>query len=275
VVSGASPSGYVVSGTDTPATTAGYVVSSTPASTSDYVVSSTSANTSSSSTVGACSFLTLNPGLYYHKSPPMFTYGYVVSGVPCERAASALAATSALERQGARTFPTTYSLWMKPTLPAVSVLPAMVHSAGCVLPVGPHSLDSLAMLLFKVPVTTLHSCCVCPVLLALVCSCFTPCLTFPLLTPHCCCCYCRTQPPAGISTEPQMCNIVVSVLTRSYVSTEKFPCRMQTLSPPELEEGCCYNAGGNGRRLSGWWAGRGLLSDWEKGVWTRRAMLHW
>jgi hypothetical protein len=121
VVSGAAPNGYVVSNTDTPATTAGYVVSGTPASTSGYVVSSTNANTSSSSGTGACSFLTINPGLYYHKTPPMFTYGYVVSGVPCERAQSALAATTALERAGARTFPTTYSLWMKPTLPAVSL----------------------------------------------------------------------------------------------------------------------------------------------------------
>lgn len=70
---------------------------------------------------GNCSFLTVSPGLYFHRSPPMFTYGYVVSGLPCQQAASALATTQALEKAGgARTFATTYSMWLKPTLPAVS-----------------------------------------------------------------------------------------------------------------------------------------------------------
>jgi hypothetical protein len=48
------------------------------------------------------------------------------------------------------------------------------------------------------------------------------------------------------------------------------------LSPEELDDGCCYNAGGGmGRRLlDAFWAGRSLLSSWEKGVWNRRAMLH-
>lgn len=113
VVSG-SKDGYVVSGSKD-----GYVVSTQNAG--GYVVSSTgAANGSAPAQVGACSFLTLNPGLYYHKSPPMLTYGYAVSGVPCERAASAAAVTGALDRAGAKTFPTTYSLWLKPTLPAVS-----------------------------------------------------------------------------------------------------------------------------------------------------------
>jgi hypothetical protein len=112
-----SPDGYVVSGSKD-----GYVVSTQNAG--GYVVSSTgaaaAANGSAPAQVGACSFLTLNPGLYYHKSPPMLTYGYAVSGVPCERAASAAAVTGALDRAGAKTFPTTYSLWLKPSLPAVS-----------------------------------------------------------------------------------------------------------------------------------------------------------
>lgn len=83
------------------------------------------------------------------------------------------------------------------------------------------------------------------------------------------------QPPVGMSTEPQACNLVVSVLQRSYVSTETFPCSMRTLSPEELDDGCCYNAGGMGRRLlDTFWAGRSLLSSWEKAVWNRRAMLH-
>jgi hypothetical protein len=50
---------------------------------------------------------------------------------------------------------------------------------------------------------------------------------------------------------------------------------MRTLTPEELDDGCCYNAGGMGRRLlDTFWAGRNLLSSWEKSVWTRRAMLH-
>lgn len=81
-----------------------------------------------------------------------------------------------------------------------------------------------------------------------------------------------------MSTEPQACNLVVSVLQRSYVSTETFPCSMRTLSPDELDDGCCYNAGGMGmgrRLLDSLWAGRrSLLSSWEKAVWNRRAMLH-
>lgn len=107
-------------------------------------------------------------------------------------------------------------------------------------------------------------------------------LTAPLPCPSCCpaAAYCplsvRPQPPAGMSTEPQTCHLVVSVLQRSYVSTDKFPCSMKTLSAEELDDGCCYNAGGMGRRLlsSTFWAGRNLLSSWEKAVWNRRAMLH-
>lgn len=111
-----SKDGYIVSGNKD-----GYVVSTQSAG--GYVVSTAgSVNGTGVAQVGACSFLTLNPGLYYHKSPPMLTYGYAVSGVPCERAASALAVTGALDRAGAKTFPTTYSLWLKPTLPAVSVV---------------------------------------------------------------------------------------------------------------------------------------------------------
>jgi hypothetical protein len=115
---GAKPDGYVVSTQGSKPS--GYVVSTQSAG--GYVVSSTgSSDTSAAAQVGACSFLTLNPGLYFHRAPPMFTYGYAVSGVPCERAASALAATNALDRAGAKTFPTTYSLWLKPSLPAVSI----------------------------------------------------------------------------------------------------------------------------------------------------------
>lgn len=121
-----APAGYVVSTTDAKAP-AGYVVSSNGGNApAGYVVSTAGVNSSVTSS-GACSFLTLNPGLYYHKSPPMFTYGYVVSGVPCDRAASALAATTELNKAGAKTFPTTYSLWLKPSLPAVS---------GCVYVLG-------------------------------------------------------------------------------------------------------------------------------------------
>jgi hypothetical protein len=129
---GSKPDGYVVSTQGAGSNADGYVVSSQHAgspngyvvstqSAGGYVVSGASAsNTSTAAQVGACSFLTLNPGLYFHRAPPMFTYGYAVSGVPCERAASALAATNALDRAGAKTFPTTYSLWLKPSLPAVS-----------------------------------------------------------------------------------------------------------------------------------------------------------
>lgn len=68
-----------------------------------------------------------------------------------------------------------------------------------------------------------------------------------------------------MSTEPQSCNLVVSVLNRSYVSNDKFPCNMKVLVAEELQEGCCYNAGATGRRL---------LSRWELAMSYRRAFLH-
>lgn len=169
---------------------AGMIVNEAAPAQRQAMQASKTANGISTARNNGCSFLTVNPGLYFHKSPPMFTYGYVVSGVPCEAAASALAVTSALQRSGGRTFPTTYSLWLKPTLPS---------------------------------------------------------------------------PPEGMSTEPQSCNLVVSVLNRSYVSNDKFPCNMKALVAEELQEGCCYNAGTSGRHL---------LSRWELAMSYRRAFLH-
>jgi hypothetical protein len=110
------------------------------------------AGTSSSSTDGsvpattsACSLLTLNPGLYNHRSPPLMTYGYSISGLPCARVASASAATSVLEAAGAKSFPTTYSIWLKPAVPAVS---EPFGGSGCCCSCGV-SVDAWGLLLLE------------------------------------------------------------------------------------------------------------------------------
>lgn len=90
--------------------------------------SSTYAMTGAAAGAAGCNLLTLNPGLYFHRNPPVYTYGYVVSGLPCQKAASASAVTSMLESAGATSFATTYSLWLKPAVPAVSA-----HVHACML----------------------------------------------------------------------------------------------------------------------------------------------
>lgn len=77
-----------------------------------------------------------------------------------------------------------------------------------------------------------------------------------------------------MSSEQQTCNLVISVLSRSYVSTDTFPCHMSQLAPESLDDGCCYNAGGGmGRRLLSWGSmRRTLLSSWERAVSYRRAL---
>jgi hypothetical protein len=74
-----------------------------------------------------------------------------------------------------------------------------------------------------------------------------------------------------MSMEQQSCHLVVSVLNRSYTSIEKFPCSMLQMTPDDVGEGCCYNAGGSAP-VAG--SGRHLLSSWEKAVSNRRAMQH-
>lgn len=294
---------------------AGMIVNEAAPAQRQAMQASKTANGISTARNNGCSFLTVNPGLYFHKSPPMFTYGYVVSGVPCEAAASALAVTSALQRSGGRTFPTTYSLWLKPTLPSVSVQPrcACAECLGCVenklaagcVPTNKQQQLLLACSHAAKPASVPHAC---PLNQAQLHQVFAPRIT----RPHCCfssphtlgadACTppvninimptgpalpnqqaddveCKSdrpdlllllllldlQPPEGMSTEPQSCNLVVSVLNRSYVSNDKFPCNMKALVAEELQEGCCYNAGTSGRHL---------LSRWELAMSYRRAFLH-
>jgi hypothetical protein len=73
----------------------------------------------------------LNPGIYFHRVPPMYLYGYTVSSVPCEAvSAIQLAETAArfqAEGNGTRQYASQYGLWIVPSLPGVSCCSAMPY----------------------------------------------------------------------------------------------------------------------------------------------------
>uniref|UniRef100_A0A383V698 Pherophorin domain-containing protein n=1 Tax=Tetradesmus obliquus TaxID=3088 RepID=A0A383V698_TETOB len=64
----------------------------------------------------SCNLTTLNPGLYFHRSPPLYLYGYSVQGLPCQRVQKGLAAMQAAGSSGAAA--TQSGLWLLPSRPA-------------------------------------------------------------------------------------------------------------------------------------------------------------
>ncbi|WIA35713.1 hypothetical protein OEZ86_004115 [Tetradesmus obliquus] len=64
----------------------------------------------------SCNLTTLNPGLYFHRSPPLYLYGYSVQGLPCQRLQAGHAAMQAAGSSGAAA--TQSGLWLLPSLPA-------------------------------------------------------------------------------------------------------------------------------------------------------------
>lgn len=81
------------------------------------------------SPASSCTFTTMNPGIYFHRVPPMYLYGYTVRDVPCEAfTAAQLAETAArvkADGKGASQYPSQYGLWIVPSLPGVSCSPAI------------------------------------------------------------------------------------------------------------------------------------------------------
>jgi hypothetical protein len=49
------------------------------------------------------------------------------------------------------------------------------------------------------------------------------------------------QPPKGLSTAKQSCNIVIEVSAQSFISNASFPCSMAPAPFEQLGSGCCYN----------------------------------
>eukprot|EP00775_Hariotina_reticulata_P001852 gene1852-2185_t len=67
----------------------------------------------------------MNPGIYFHRVPPIYLYGYTVRNVPCEAfTAAQLAETAArikADGKGASQYAGQYGLWIVPSLPGPPV----------------------------------------------------------------------------------------------------------------------------------------------------------
>jgi hypothetical protein len=85
---------------------------------------------------GTCNMTLLAPALYYHmRTPPVYTYGYQLRGLPCGTLKSS-DAVAALRRPGTmlktgERFAMTYGLWVMPTLPGVGGSTAGCLGAPC------------------------------------------------------------------------------------------------------------------------------------------------